>query len=189
MDNLFSRLEQAYREGFRQSSNTTCGPASVILASRGLGFKPENESRWSEEKLSRWLPITEFSIRGMALHELQFASELIYEQKIDIQLRRAYPENFLLFLKDIEEFFLLQNTVIIVNYLQDDFVFTNLCEHGNPHYSPVISWGSVKNEILIADVDPDVQEPYWVSVETMFRSMEKSTAMKIPRGWLKLRKR
>ncbi|MBA3535002.1 MAG: hypothetical protein H0T84_00060 [Tatlockia sp.] len=189
MDNLFFRLEQVYRDGFRQSSNTTCGPASVILATRGLGFKSEKESRWSEEGLRRWLPITDFLMRGMALHELQFVSELIYEQKIDIQLRRAYPENFHLFLNDIEEFFLLKNTVIIVNYLQDDFVFTNLCEHGNPHYSPLISWNSIKNEILIADVDPDINEAYWVSVESMFRSMEQCTTLKIPRGWLKLRKR
>jgi hypothetical protein len=189
MDNLFSRLEQAYRDGFRQSSDTTCGPASVILAAHGLGLKSEKEHRWSAQELGKWVPVTNFLLRGMSLHELQFISELIYEQKIDIQLRRAYPENFQLFLKDIEESFLFQDAVIIVNYLQDDIVSVNPCKHGNPHYSPIISWSSVKNEILIADVDPDVKEPYWVSVEAIFRSMEKSTVMKIPRGWLKLRKR
>jgi hypothetical protein len=191
MDDLFSRLLHYYKKGLRQSHDATCGPISVILATLGLGFKKEKESKWRNPDLPHGMPVNEFLIRGMALYELQLISEMIYKQKIDIQLRRAYPENFELFLKDIEDFFLFKNSVLILNYRQDDFVSHNIaCEHGNPHYSPVINWNSSQGKILIADVDPMIKEPYWVKIEDIFHSMAQiNVVSELPRGWLKLRKR
>lgn len=180
-----------YEKGFRQKHHAMCGPASIILATQSLGLDAKEESEWTSQKYSAWMPVDDFLVRGMALHELQCTSELIYGEQIEILLRRAFPENYSLFLDDIEAYNQLQTSVIVINYRQDDFVSTNPdCQQGNPHYSLIIDWNSSKKEILIADVDFGIKKQYWVNIEAMFQSMNHcNPAIGIPRGWLVLRKR
>jgi hypothetical protein len=187
---LFNKIVELYNIGFRQSSDATCGPASIILASHGLEFDLKSEAEWLDNCLAKWMPVDQFPIRGMALHELQFVSEFIYRQTIEVKLRRAYPENFSLFQQDIKDSFLTMNTVIVANFCQDDFISKTVCASGNPHYSPIIGWDENTHKLMIADVDPSVQEPYWVAIEDIFQSMSHcNPAFGIPRGWLVLNKR
>lgn len=181
-------MAKLYAKGFRQSADATCGPASVILATQSLGLKEKQEAAWRSPKFSRWLPVHQFLERGMALHELLFISELLYRGKINFSLQRAYPENKPFFLQDVVESLSLKKSILIVNYKQDDFVAHNPpCVQGNPHYSPLIDWDESKNQLLVADVDPLIQKPYWVSLDALFSSMAKiNPAFHLPRGWLKL---
>jgi len=185
------RMLKYYSDGFRQTTPTTCGPASVILSAFSLGLDAKEEFEWQAEKFAPWMPVKDFPVRGMALHELQFISELLYSTQLEIMLRRSYPENYDLFLNDLKEGHHTKKSVIIVNYRQDDFVPTQEpSEQGNPHYSPVLDWDITHQRLLIADVDSEIQEPYWVKTQMMFQSMSHSNpAFKIPRGWLVLRKR
>ena len=189
-NNPFHRILQLYNDGFRQTHDATCGPASIALASIGLGLKIKQESEWINRDHARWMPVDQFLERGMALHELQFISQLIYGQDIDISTRRSYPENLSLFLSDVKCSFHNMDSVIIVNYQQDDFIANKSSPSGNPHYSPVVNLSWEKNEIMIADIDPEIQAPYWVKIENIFQSMSHcNPAFNIPRGWLVLRKR
>lgn len=190
MKTPFKKILQLHKDGFRQSTDATCGPASIALAAIGLGLEPKKESEWRNVNFSQWMHVHKFPERGMALHELQYISQLIYGQEIDIALRRSYPENFSLFLNDIEYSFETQRSVIIVNYQQDDFIHTAPIPSGNPHYSPVVNWDKRKNEVLIADVDPEVNEPYWVKIKEIFKSMSHcNPTNNLPRGWLVLYRR
>jgi hypothetical protein len=190
MNLTMDRLLALYHTGFRQGSDATCGPASIILASYGLGLDIQPETAWRDNRFSQWMPVDQFLIRGMGLHELQFASELIYGQRIELKLRRAYPENLSLFQDDIKDAFTTMQSIIVVNFRQDDFLSSTFCSLGNPHYSPVAGWDKKQNQLMIADTESFVKEPYWVTVEDMFQSMSHcNPAFGIPRGWLVLRKR
>ncbi|MBA2650908.1 MAG: hypothetical protein H0U73_01360 [Tatlockia sp.] len=190
MVNIYTAIKQKYNSGFRQLSDATCGPASIILAAMGLGLGLKQESEWRDPRFQPWVPVNDFLSRGMALHELQLTSQLIFANQVEISLRRAYPENFKLFKQDIKNAFQTERAIIIVNYRQDDFIKTTLCEWGNPHYSPVINYDTKRQQILIADVDNYVSEPYWVKISAMFHSMSHvNPAFNMPRGWLVLRKR
>lgn len=190
MYNPFHKILQIYNAGFRQSTDATCGPTSMALATMGLGLELKQESEWINSSFSQWMPVDQFLERGMALHELQFISQLIYGQEIDIVMRRSYPENLPLFLNDIQNSFQTMRSVIIVNYQQDDFIYTAPHPSGNPHYSPIVDWNQSQNEIWIADVDPAIKVPYWVKIESIFQSMSNcNPAINLPRGWLVLYKR
>ena len=72
-------------------------------------------------------------------------------------------------------------------FRQDDLISTTFCTSGNPHYSPIISWDENNHKLMVADVDPSLQEPYWVTIEDIFQSMSHcNPAFGIPRGWLVL---
>jgi hypothetical protein len=190
MNPIFKQISELYQAGFRQQSEATCGPASIILASQGLGLCMHSESQWIDERFAKWVPVEKFLIRGMALHELQFVSELIFGQQVEIKIRRAYPENFSLFQQDIKDSFRTMNTVIVANFRQDDFMNTTACELGNPHYSPIISCDKHSHKVMVADVDSLVLEPYWVAIDALFHSMSHcNPTLNIPRGWLVLRAR
>lgn len=190
MNKSFEKILQHYQAGFRQNSEATCGPASVILSAIGLGLELKQECDWSNERFAVFMPIDQFPKRGMGLHELQFITELIYGSQVDVIARRSYPENFAQFLQDVQKSSDSNSSVIVVNYLQDDFVKENIHPSGNPHHSVIVGWNTINHNLLIADVDPAVHKPYWVSIENMFESMGKpNTALNLPRGWLVIRKR
>ena len=44
--NVFKKMLKKYNEGFRQQHLATCGPASVILATYGLGLDMKKEEAW-----------------------------------------------------------------------------------------------------------------------------------------------
>ncbi len=177
-----------YLEGFRQSTDTSCGPASVILAAIGLGLDYCQENCWQAECFAQWLPVHDFHKRGMALHELGFLSEIIFARQLEVRYQRAYPANDAVFKDDIQRATKEQQAVVVVNFLQDDFVDINSkAKDGSPHYSPVMN--STSSHILVADVDFNITYPYWVHIEDMFNSMAKiNPAYNLPRGWLVLRK-
>ena len=86
------------------------------------------------------------------------------------------------------------NTAVILNFRQDDLIDQTPGHQGNPHYSPLAGFRfnetTDEPEILIADVDPEVREPFWASAETVFKSMgEVNPAFGVPRGWLVMRQR
>jgi hypothetical protein len=190
MSSVFTKMLKLYLAGFRQTNDATCGPASVILAADSLGLEIKQESEWRNSEFKPWMPVEQFLERGMALHELEFISELIYVRKIDVKARRAYPENFHVFLKDLKASFTKEKSVVIVNFRQTDFIVNPIGTDENPHYSPIIAWDSENKKICIADVDPLVPEPYWVSITDMFQSMSHSNFLyHLPRGWLVLYRR
>ena len=190
MSDPYKTMADLYQEGFRQKSDATCGPSSVILAALSLGLELKQESEWQNNAFKAWMPVEKFSERGLALHELQFISEMIYAMQLNIQLRRAYSENNSLFLADLKHCFHYKNAVMVVNFRQNDFLEIFPDEDKNPHYSPIIAWDEKKQRIKIADVDPVIHEPYWVETEQMFCSMNHLIpAFHLPRGWLMVYKR
>ncbi len=182
---------QQYKEGFRQEHEATCGPASIILAALGLGLDKKQESEWISTRFSEFMPVHQFLDRGMALHELHFISELIYENRLDITVQRAYAEHYSLFLNDVKKSFKEHHSVIIVNYRQDDLLSSVApCPHGNPHYSPIVGWNSKEDKVLLCDVDSSIEDVYWVNIKTLFQSMSQyNPVFNLPRGWLVLKKR
>jgi hypothetical protein len=191
MKNPSIKMLELYKAGFRQAHESTCGPASVILSTQVLGLDIRQESDWIDIRFEKYFPVGDFLERGMALHELHFISEMLYSKNLEIIERRAYQENYSLFVEDLIQVFNTGNAVIIVNYKQVDFV-ANLthCPLGHPHYSPVAHCDVENNKILIADIDFNVSEPYWVTFQEMFKSMSDChPVFNIPRGWLILKRR
>ena len=187
MTSPFNKMLKIYLNGFRQTTDATCGPASVILATLGLGLDTKQESEWRNTQFKPWMPVEHFLDRGMALHELEFISELIYVNQIDVKARRAYPENFSVFLNDLNTSFIEEKSIVIVNFRQTDFIINPIGTDENPHYSPIIGWDARRKKISVADVDPLVREPYWVGVDEMFQSMSHSNFLyHLPRGWIVL---
>lgn len=191
MNNPTLKMLELYQAGFRQAHDATCGPASVILSTLGLGLEKRQESDWIDARFKKYFLVGDFLERGMALHELHFISEMLYSQNIEIIERRAYLENYPLFVDDVSAAFNSQQTVIIVNYKQVDFV-ANLghCALGHPHYSPIVKCNLNHHKIMIADIDQSVSAPYWVTFKTMFESMSAiHPVFNMPRGWLILKRR
>jgi hypothetical protein len=179
---VFSQIESFHAKGFRQKSECSCGPASLSLVSMALGFPEVPEESWISEEKKRWLSVDQFSIRGMALPEVALAAELVLREKVEILLKRAFPENEKSFQQDLE-LASRSDHALVLNFAQDSFT-----DQGYPHFSPVA--GFRNGEVLIADVDPEVKEAYWVPVSLIFQAMAHiNPAFGIPRGWLVLRKR
>lgn len=184
------RMAKLYQDGSRQTQDSTCGPASVILACLSLGLEKKEESDWRKPELKTWMPVDDFLQRGMAIHELQFVSEMIFPKRLEVQFRRAYPENYPQFLSDLKSCFQQTKQVIICNFLQKDFVKNLTDPSGDPHYSPLLDFDEGQQKIQVADVDPLVHEPYWTDIKLMFQSMSiANPAFNLPRGWLILTRR
>ena len=89
----FGRILERYERGFRQATECSCGPASLILVSEALGLPAKEESACYDPNFGKWLRVAEFGTRGMAIHELALAAELIFGSEVEVLLRRAFPEN------------------------------------------------------------------------------------------------
>lgn len=187
--NIFEKILKKYNEGFRQQHLATCGPASVILAAYALGLEMKKEEAWQNPQFNQWVPIDQFLIRGMALHELYLISQLIFKETLDIQIRRAYSTNISLFKQDLERAFKDFNSVIIINYVQSDVHASFNPDDKIGHYSPIADYKKKENKILVADVDTHVNKPYWVNIQNLYDSMSHVLpVMGLPRGWLVLNK-
>jgi hypothetical protein len=189
MSRLFERILALYAQGLRQRHECTCGPASAILAGAALGLHKKNEEDWRNPAYSRWVPTDQFLVRGMALHELQFTTEFVFANQLQVSMTRAFQENEDLFRRTIVEAVVSEESVVIFNYCQDDFFGETGSTQGNPHYSVLAGYNAKDDKILIADVDSEVKEPYWVDISALFKSMSRiNPAFGIPRGWLVLKR-
>lgn len=179
-----------YRNGYRQKHECTCGPSSLALAAASIGLPFEPEDSWLKEAYSRWFPVTDFLRRGMALHEAQLVTELVFQGAAEVLLRRAYPENFDLFRQDVEGLATIGDGAIALNFAQDHLTGAAIENQGNPHYSPVAGFDPKTGLIVIADVDAEILEPYSVKIDKAFESMGfVNPAFNLPRGWLVIRRR
>src|ERR1700733_10658552 len=115
---VFSRIESLHRDGFRQRSECTCGPSSLSLVSIAMGLPNQTEEFWISEDKRRWLSVDQFPNRGMALHELALAAELGLREKVEVRLRRAFPENERAFQEDLE-LVARSGDAMILNFAQD----------------------------------------------------------------------
>ena len=187
----FNRILELYHSGHRQEHPCTCGPASVSLVAQALGCAKKPESAWLAPELSRWVPVEQFTTkRGMALHEANFTTEMVYSHNLDVQLRRAFPENIALFKADLEEAATRDDIALVMNFTQDHALSQPMQGQGSPHFSPISGYDTETGEILVCDVDFEIPTPYWISVERAFESMAFiNPAFKMPRGWLRIRSR
>jgi hypothetical protein len=190
----FEKIAKDVREGFRQQDIWSCGPASVNLVLRAIGLDAKPETAWTDPKFSRWVPVDQFTVRGMAIHELQFTCEMLFGDQFEFVLRRAFPENEVQFAKDVESADSDENTAVILNFRQDDLIEQTPGPQGHPHYSPVAGFRfnevTDNAEILVADVDAEVKEPFWADMDKVFKSMgEINPAFGIPRGWIFMKRR
>ena len=190
MKNAFDQILKIYASGHRQTHPCSCGPASVNLVARAFGLSEVRESDWWSSQHETWANVVAFSNRGMTINELQMIAELTYGSKIEIAFRRAYPENFGLFIQDLERVSKSSSEAIVLNYSQDHARNRTIAPHGNPHHSPIAGIDFERKQILIADVDPDVGTSYWVGFNRAFEAMGfENPAFRIPRGWLLIRNR
>ncbi|MBI3557848.1 MAG: hypothetical protein HY074_16425 [Deltaproteobacteria bacterium] len=187
----FENILEAYARGTRQLEDCTCGPASLALATRAIGLEQRPETAWLSPEIKRWLPVDEFRTRGMALHEASLTTELVYRDRIEVRLRRAYPENLSQLVQDVEEASLRNaDRAVVVNFCQDMILGHKTRDDGAPHYSPVAGFERVGARILLADVDRAIEKPYWVTAAELFAAMQvPNPALGTPRGWLLLLKR
>ena len=187
----FENILELYKTGHRQKHPCTCGPSSLSLVTQALGLEAKPESAWLAPEFAKWLPLEKLTTeRGMALHEAHFTTEVVYPENIEITLRRAYPENLKLFVRDLEEAANRTDVAVVLNFTQDHALNQPLQSQGSPHFSPVAGYDAPARRILIADVDAEIPEPYWVTIDRAFESMAfTNPAFKTPRGWLVIRKR
>ena len=187
----FENILSAYNGGTRQLDECTCGPASLALATQALGLERRPEEAWLAPEFKRWVPVDEFRARGMALHEAALTTELIYRDRLEVRMRRAFEENLSLLVQDVEESSLRNgDRVVVVNFCQDMIFGKKTRDDQAPHYSPVAGFERQGARILLADVDRDIKKPYWVTGAELFAAMQvMNPSLGTPRGWLVLRKR
>jgi hypothetical protein len=187
----FENILVLHKAGHRQQHPCTCGPSSLSLVTQALGLDPKPEAAWLSQDFSRWIPVEKLTTeRGMALHEAHLTTEVVYPQNVEITLRRAYPENKHQFLADLRDAAARNDVAVVINFAQDHVLEQPFQGQGSPHFSPVAGFDEHSNRVLIADVDYEIAEPYWVSVDRVFESMAMTNpAFKTPRGWLVVRKR
>ncbi len=187
----FENILRAYSGGTRQLDDCTCGPASLALAANAIGLERLPETAWLSSDFKRWLPIDEFRTRGITLHEAAVTTELLFRDRIEVRLRRAYPENLSQLVQDVEEASLRNgDRAVVVNFCQDLILGKKTRDDGSPHYSPVAGFERDGARILLADVDREIEKPYWVTGAELFAAMQvPNPELGTPRGWLVLRKR
>lgn len=184
---VWKEIENLHARGFRQKSECTCGPSSLSLVSMAMGIPGVSEESWISEDKKRWLAIDQFPVRGLALPELALAAELGLREKIEVSLRRAFPENEQVFHEDLK-LASRAGHALILNFAQDTALSRPFTEQGNPHFSPVADLRG--DSVLIADVDPEIKSAYWVPIRLVYQSMALTNpAFGIPRGWIVIRKR
>jgi hypothetical protein len=118
-NSLVNRLKVLHLSGHRQAEDYTCGPSSLSLVSTAMGLGQFAELDWIPESLIKWLAVTDFRNRGMALHELALAAELQLGNKAEVLLRRAFPEHINTFRSDIAQFERNADCALILNFPQD----------------------------------------------------------------------
>lgn len=187
----FQTILKLHKAGHRQKHPCTCGPSSLSLVTQALGLEPKPEAAWLSSDFARWIPIEKLTTeRGMALHEAHLTTEVVYPQDLEITLRRAYPENKKQFLADLKDAATRNDVALVLNFTQDHVLEQPFQGQGSPHFSPVAGYDESAQRVLIADVDYEIAEPYWISVERAYESMAfTNPAFKTPRGWLLVRKR
>lgn len=186
----FDRIREIFAEGYRQKDECTCGPASLVLVGRALNLPAISEEDCLAPKFAKWLRVEEFRTRGMAIHELALAAELIWGSRVEIILRRAFSENRKTFTTDLSECANGTLSAMILNFAQDHLLDRKLHEQGYPHFSPVCGWDQSGGSVVISDVDPELKEPYSVPADKAFAGMALTNpAFGIPRGWLLIRRR
>jgi hypothetical protein len=191
LSNIYETILALHKAGHRQKHACTCGPSSLALVTQALGLDPKPESAWLAPEFAKWLPLEQLTTtRGMALHEAFFTTEVVYPKELDIQLKRAYPENLPALLRDLESAEQREDTAIILNFAQDHVLGQPFQGQGSPHFSPVGGYDAAAGRILIADVDYEITAPYWCSVDRAFEAMAFiNPAFQTPRGWLVVRRR
>ncbi len=187
----YSKILALHQAGHRQLHPCTCGPSSLSLVTQALGLEVKPESDWLKPAFAKFIPLTELTTtRGMALHEAHFTTELVFPNELEIKLKRAFPENLPEFIKDLEEVSARDDTAVVINFTQDHLLDQPFQAQGSPHYSPVAGFDALDRRLLVADVDYEIPEPYWVSVEKAFEGMAFiNPAFQTPRGWLLIRRR
>ncbi|HLD98884.1 MAG TPA: phytochelatin synthase family protein [Bdellovibrionota bacterium] len=189
-ETTFQRILKRYESGFRQATECSCGPASLVLIADALGLPAKEESACYDPKFGKWLRVDEFENRGMAIHELALAAELIFGSEVEVLLRRAFPENLHQFISDLKECRDRDQSTMILNFAQDHVTGRTFQDQGYPHHSPVAGFDEKGVQVLIADVDSEVTAAKLVPVSTVFEAMAfMNPAFGVPRGWLLIRKR
>ncbi|MBI3544409.1 MAG: hypothetical protein HY075_14145 [Deltaproteobacteria bacterium] len=184
------RILDVYNRPTRQKSDCSCGPASFSLVAAALGLGEIPETSWWDGAHARWLRVEELPSRGMALHEAATALELTLGERAEISSHRAFPENKTLLERHLLLATTQPNLALIANFAQDPLLDRNEHPQGNPHYSPVAAYDRANRRALIADVDADVKEAYWATLDALFDAMAfQNPAYRLPRGWLLVRKR
>lgn len=181
-------MRSLHEAGFRQKDYYTCGPASLALAAEAAGLGKVDESQWIDPKFSRWLNVADFPNRGISLQELLMAAEFTLGPRAAVSHHRAYPEAREKFRQDIEESVSGQ-AVIIINFTQDHLT-GHEGWHGSPHFSPIAGYDPEGDRVYIADVDDEITEGYWASIDRVFEAMTfMNLDFQLPRGWLVIRPR
>ena len=190
-NSVYAKILELHKAGHRQKHPCTCGPSSLSLVTQALGLEPKPELAWLAPEFAKWIPLEQLTTqRGMALHEAHFTTEAVYPKALEIQLKRAYPENLSVLIRDLEEAGRRDDLAIVLNFAQDHALDQPFQGQGSPHFSPVAGYDPAGRRVLIADVDYELPEPYWISVERAFEAMSfTNPAFQTPRGWLVIRKR
>jgi hypothetical protein len=177
-----------------QSTNASCSIASVtmivnaLIPSYSLGRETKLFTEQSLLKLSgskRWKEAVTSDGKGMSLKDLAAEITDILPKLGLTNFSAGYRE--LLSETDAHAFkkaVLKQMNGegwIIINY--DQGLVMGIGNYG--HFSPIASYWSEKNKILILDTDAGWYEPYWVEFETLINAMKKfDNDLKQARGYI-----
>lgn len=177
-----------------QSTNASCSIASVtmivnaLIPSYTLGSETKLFTEQSLIKLSgskRWKDAVTSDGKGMSLKNLTIEIKNILP-KLGLSNFQAVYHEMLSETDDsaFKEVLLKQMNGegwIILNY--DQGLVMGSGSYG--HFSPVASYSSQNNKILILDTDATWYEPYWVGFNTLASSMKTfDNDLKQPRGYI-----
>jgi hypothetical protein len=158
-----------------QKDGTACGIASITML---INAVKSDQSQTSEDKL-----ITQNSLlsgvkidysKGLTLEQLRQATQLALKHfGLSAEVELIHAENTALFEKNLKNLLKKNESgskdFILANF--DQAIYTDDTQEFG-HISPVIAYDITSNEVLIADVDRDYYEPYWVSFKTFLKGMQ-----------------
>jgi hypothetical protein len=158
-----------------QKDGSACGIASITML---INAAKSHQNLTSDDKL-----ITQNSLldqvkidysKGLTLEQLRQASQLALKHfGLAAEVELVHAENTALFEKNLKNLLKKNESgskdFILANF--DQAIYTDDTQEFG-HISPVIAYNSSKNEVLVADVDRDYYEPYWISFNTFLKGMQ-----------------
>ncbi len=163
-----------------QQDDRSCSVATAVMLLNALRKNQPLDSEaplvtqknlMSKVNISAWKRSVGPAGFGVTLEEMKHYLEksfLIYGlNNIRLESSHATPGMRNMFLKYLKENEVSDRNFIIVNFLQG----TLTGDTGGGHFAIIGAYDSHKNQVLIMDPDREWYEPYWVSVETLFKSM------------------
>jgi hypothetical protein len=175
-----------------QQGPAECGPASSVMVLNSLGLEaPANtvhppfhqftQTNFFSPEVEKILPRETLLHQGATLDEL---GGMLAAWNLKVATHHAADSNLETFRKQARAALASGKEYVIINFHRDP-----LEQKGGAHFSPLAAYDAASDRFLMLDVARFRYPPFWITAESLFRSMNTTDSVsRKTRGYLLISK-